>query len=52
MTIIRCRLVLLVGSEVILKSAERWFSAPVDQVLGSAREVASDYYQDRSAWCS
>jgi two-component system nitrogen regulation sensor histidine kinase NtrY len=47
MTIIPVSLVLLVGSEVILKSAERWFSAPVDQVLGSAREVASDYYQDR-----
>jgi two-component system nitrogen regulation sensor histidine kinase NtrY len=47
MTIIPVSLVLLVGSEVILKSAERWFSAPVDQVLGSAREVASDYYQER-----
>jgi two-component system nitrogen regulation sensor histidine kinase NtrY len=47
MTLIPASIVLLVGSEVIRKSAERWFSAPVDQVLTSAREVASDYYGER-----
>ena len=40
-------LVVAVGGEVIRKSAERWFSAPVDQVLASSREVASDYYEVR-----
>jgi two-component system nitrogen regulation sensor histidine kinase NtrY len=47
MTLVPASLVLLVGSEVIRKSAERWFSAPVDQVLASAREVASGYYEER-----
>jgi two-component system nitrogen regulation sensor histidine kinase NtrY len=47
LTLIPALLVLLVGSEVIRKSAERWFSAPVDLVLTSAREVASNYYGER-----
>jgi two-component system nitrogen regulation sensor histidine kinase NtrY len=40
-------LVLLVGSELIRNSANRWFSAPIDDVLSAAREVAADYYQER-----
>ena len=39
-------LVLIVGSELIRNSASRWFAPPIDDVLGAAREIASDYYQD------
>ena len=47
MTLIPAVLVLFVGSELIRNSAERWFSAPVDDVLTSANEVARDYYRSR-----
>jgi two-component system nitrogen regulation sensor histidine kinase NtrY len=47
MTLIPALLVLIVGSELIRNSASRWFSAPVDDVLSSARQIASDYYQER-----
>ncbi|MGE3844396.1 MAG: ATP-binding protein [Vicinamibacterales bacterium] len=47
MTIIPALLVLFVGSELLRNSANRWFSAPIDDVLSSAREIASDYYQER-----
>ncbi len=47
MTLIPAVLVLLVGSELIRNSANRWFSPPIDEVLGSAREIASDYYAER-----
>lgn len=49
MTLIPALLVLLVGSELIRNSANRWFSAPVDDVLSSARDVAADYYEERQA---
>ena len=47
MTLIPALLVLFVGSELIRSSAERWFSAPVDEVLTSANEIARDYYRSR-----
>jgi two-component system nitrogen regulation sensor histidine kinase NtrY len=47
MTFIPAVLVLLVGSELIRNSANRWFSPPIDEVLTSAREIASDYYAER-----
>jgi two-component system nitrogen regulation sensor histidine kinase NtrY len=47
MTIIPALLVLFVGSELLRNSANRWFSAPIDDVLSSAREIASDYYQEK-----
>lgn len=47
LTLIPTILVLIVGSELIRNSATRWFSAPIDDVLTSAREIASDYYGDR-----
>jgi len=47
MTLIPALLVLFVGSELIRNSAERWFSAPIDDVLTSANEVARDYYRNR-----
>jgi|OpeIllAssembly_1097287.scaffolds.fasta_scaffold02439_3 two-component system nitrogen regulation sensor histidine kinase NtrY len=46
-TIVPALLVLLVGSELIRNSASRWFSTPVDEVLTSAREIASEYYRQR-----
>ena len=47
MTLIPSVLVLIVGSEVIRTSADRWFNAPMDEVLSSANMIASDYYRDR-----
>ena len=47
MTLIPAVLVLFVGSELIRNSAQRWFSAPVDEVVTSANEVARDYYRSR-----
>ena len=47
MTIIPALLVLFVGSELLRNSANRWFSAPIDDVLSSAREIASGYYRER-----
>ena len=47
MTLIPAVLVLLVGSELIRNSAQRWFSAPIDEVLTSANEIARDYYRSR-----
>lgn len=47
MTLIPTVLVLFVGSELIRNSVERWFNAPLDEVLGSANQIASDYYQYR-----
>lgn len=49
MTLIPALLVLFVGSELLRNSANRWFSAPIDDVLTSARAIASDYYTERLA---
>ena len=46
MTLIPSVLVLLVGSELIRNSAERWFSAPIDDVLTSANAIARSVYQE------
>ena len=47
LTVIPSLLVLLVGSGLIRNSAERWFSAPIDDVLTSSNEIARDYYASR-----
>jgi two-component system nitrogen regulation sensor histidine kinase NtrY len=47
MTLIPAVLVLLVGSELIRNSVDRWFNAPMDDVLTSASFIASDYYYER-----
>src|SRR5688572_16696712 len=47
MTLIPAVLVLLVGSELIRNSVDRWFNAPVEEVLTGADQIASDYYRDR-----
>jgi two-component system, NtrC family, nitrogen regulation sensor histidine kinase NtrY len=48
LTLIPAVLVLLVGSEIIRNAAQRWFSPPIDTVISSAREIASDYYAERT----
>jgi two-component system nitrogen regulation sensor histidine kinase NtrY len=47
MTLIPAVLVLLVGSELIRNSVDRWFNSPVEEVLTAADLIAGDYYQDR-----
>src|SRR6188474_2000935 len=47
MTFIPAVLVLIVGSELLRNSVDRWFNAPVDQVLESAQGIAADYYQEQ-----
>ncbi len=47
MTLIPAVLVLLVGSELIRNSVDRWFNAPMDEVLSSANNIAGDYYEER-----
>jgi two-component system nitrogen regulation sensor histidine kinase NtrY len=47
MTLIPAVLVLLVGSQLIFSSVDRWFNAPMDEILDSAQRIASDYYHDR-----
>ncbi len=47
MTLIPALLVLLVGSGLIRNSVERWFNAPMDDVLSSANAIASDHYEER-----
>ena len=45
MTLMPAVLVLIVGSELIRNSVDRWFNAPMDEILSSANEIAGDYYQ-------
>ena len=45
MTLVPAVLVLIVGSELIRTSIDRWFNAPMDEILSSANQIASDYYQ-------
>jgi two-component system nitrogen regulation sensor histidine kinase NtrY len=47
MTLVPAVLVLLVGSELISNSVDRWFNAPMAEVLQSAQRLASDYYRER-----
>jgi two-component system nitrogen regulation sensor histidine kinase NtrY len=47
MTLVPAFLVLAVGSELIRTSVERWFNAPMDEILSSANQIAGDYYHER-----
>ncbi len=47
MTLIPAMLVLIVGGQLIRNSVDRWFNAPMDEVLSSANAIAGDYYQER-----
>src|SRR5215203_1662562 len=49
LTIIPALLVLIVGSELIRSSTQKWVSQPVDAVLSSAKQIASEYYREREA---
>ena len=47
MTLVPAVLVLIVGSELIRTSVDRWFNAPMDEILSSANQIAGDYYHER-----
>ena len=47
MTLVPALLVLLVGSNVVLRAMGQWFNEPVEEVLSSASQLAADYYRDR-----
>src|SRR5687768_15337178 len=47
MTLVPAVLVLIVGSNVVLRAVDQWFNEPVDEVLSSANQLAADYYRDR-----
>jgi two-component system nitrogen regulation sensor histidine kinase NtrY len=47
MTIIPSVLVLISGSQIVINTAQQWFSEPVGGVLDSAQQIARRYYQDR-----
>jgi two-component system nitrogen regulation sensor histidine kinase NtrY len=47
MTLVPALLVLMVGSELIRTSVERWFNAPMDEILSAANSIAGDYYAER-----
>jgi len=47
MTIVPATLVLVIGSQFLSRSADRWFSVPVDDALEAAKEVATVYYRER-----
>src|SRR6195256_5411652 len=49
MTLVPATLVLIVGSELIRTNIDRWFNAPMEEILSSANQIASDYYQQRQA---
>lgn len=47
MTVIPAVLVLIVGSRVVLTAVDRWFNAPMEEILSGASSIAADYYQER-----
>ena len=47
LTLIPAVLVLAVGSQVVLTAVDRWFNAPMEEVLSSANRIAQDYYRER-----
>src|SRR5581483_3912053 len=49
MTLVPAVLVLIVGSELMIQSVDRWFNAPMDEILTSANKIASDDYSERQA---
>src|SRR6267378_4982741 len=42
MTLVPATLVLIVGSELIRTNIDRWFNAPMEEILSSANQIASD----------
>ncbi len=52
LTLVPALLVLVVGSELILTSVDRWFNAPMDEMLSSANGIAADYYDEQQRLAS
>jgi two-component system nitrogen regulation sensor histidine kinase NtrY len=47
MTVIPSVLVMIVGSRVVLTAVDRWFNAPMAEILAGANSIAGDYYEER-----
>src|SRR5271167_791869 len=47
LTLVPTILVLIVGSELIRTNIDRWFNAPMAEILSSANQIAGDYYHER-----
>src|SRR5438876_4121340 len=47
MTLVPAVLVLIVGSELIRTNSDRWFNAPMADILSSANQIAGDYYHEQ-----
>jgi len=47
MALIPSVLVLFVGSELIRTNLDRWFNAPMEEIVSSANRIAGDYYRER-----
>jgi two-component system nitrogen regulation sensor histidine kinase NtrY len=47
MTLVPAVLVLMVGSELIRTNIDRWFNAPMADIVSSANQMASDDYHER-----
>jgi len=47
MTLVPAVLVLMVGSELIRTNIDRWFNAPMAEILSSANQIAADYYHEQ-----
>jgi two-component system nitrogen regulation sensor histidine kinase NtrY len=47
LTLAPTSLVLIVGSELIRGNIDRWFNAPMADILSSANQIAADYYHEQ-----
>ncbi len=47
LAVVPSMLVLFVGSELIRSNLDRWFNAPLEEIVASANLTASDYYGER-----
>src|SRR5882672_5112241 len=52
MTLVPAVLVLIVGSELIRTNIDRWFNAPMAEILSSANQIAGDYYHEQQMLAS
>jgi two-component system, NtrC family, nitrogen regulation sensor histidine kinase NtrY len=52
MAVVPAVLVLIVGSELIRTSVDRWFNQPMDVMLTSANAIAGDYYAQQQSLVS
>src|SRR3954465_9452961 len=52
MTLVPTVLVMIVGSELIRTNIDRWFNAPMADILSSANQIAGDYYHEQQMLAS